>query len=335
MKTIELKYDNFEQFLSSDELNFLRNSGFIYRGEGKDNYILLPSVLRKENETKLYQLSKLGSPLLCQRDTEELQRGAEFSLLQDFYLKANYNGLKIPRSELLIKSEQLGIQNITSAFNSSKWIPKDLEETAALAQHYGVMTRLLDWTFNYNVAVYFASINALKDICNGTNTKYIVLWALNYRQIEETSNGLKALKSELFPLNFVIPPYNENKNLNAQKGILSYWQSSITTLSERSKKDDDFSLTPIDRSPLDVLIEKATNKLEKDAPSLREKQPYLFKIKILSSEALKMLNYVKSNGYTTASIFPGYDGVAKECAEQEVIKKAREKLKEKSRIKKP
>lgn len=208
MKTKELRYANFEQFLSSSESLLLRNNGFIYRGEGSDDYLLLPSVLRKENQTKLYQLTKLGSPLYGQEETEEFQREAEFSLLQAFYLKANYNGLKVPKSDLLVNSPELEFLNVLKVFSIHKWLPKQLEEIAALAQHYGVMTRLLDWTFNYNVAIYFASINALRNICKGKNTKYIVLWALNYRQIEEITNGLGPLKSDLFPLNFVIPPYN-------------------------------------------------------------------------------------------------------------------------------
>lgn len=327
METVELKFDNFNEFLSGELQNLLTNGGFIFRGEGRDDYLLLPSVLRKENEATLHYMSKFGTPLKCQKNTEEMQRAAEFSVLQDFYLKANYNGLKIPSSNLLIKSRQSEIQNIIGVFSLSEWIPKDLEETAALAQHYGVMTRLLDWTFNFNVAVYFAAINAIKNICNNTNTKYITLWALNYNQIEIIKTGLKYTYPRMLPLNFVIPPYNQNKNLNAQKGILSYWQSTIVPLSERSDKKDNCLLTSIDRSPLDELISKATNKIEKIMPSLEQEDPYLIRIKILSSEVFKMLEYAKNNGYTTASVFPGYSGVARECEEQALIRKARQQLK--------
>lgn len=92
------------------------------------------------------------------------------------------------------------------------------------------------------------------------------------------------------------------------------------------EKNEEPLLTSIDKTSLDDLMKQSTNKLEETDHSLKEKAPYLFKIKIRFSEALKMLNYVKSNGYTTASIFPGYNGVARECNEQLLIRDASERL---------
>lgn len=53
-------------------------------------------------------------------------------------------------------------------------------DTLACMQHYGVPTRLLDFTWNFNVALWFA----MKDECD---TNYRALWVLNLRRAIEKS----------------------------------------------------------------------------------------------------------------------------------------------------
>ena len=55
-------------------------------------------------------------------------------------------------------------------------------EVISLAQHYGVPTKVLDWTYDYKVALYFALKDILKDKNNYSDG---VLWAFNQcRQVK-------------------------------------------------------------------------------------------------------------------------------------------------------
>lgn len=46
----------YDMYYHSGELKNL-NSGYIFRGEGSDEYHLLPSVLRKSNQNKLLRIA--------------------------------------------------------------------------------------------------------------------------------------------------------------------------------------------------------------------------------------------------------------------------------------
>ncbi|EEX28829.1 FRG domain-containing protein [Lactobacillus crispatus] len=275
------------------------NSGYIFRGEGSNEYQLLPSALRKSNQEKLLQIASGDSENSDKREYEFFQRMAELELLRRFYLKSNENGLKIYPTDTVSTFDEFAIDKLIKGVINKSWIPNDLENVAALAQHYGVMTRLLDWTFNFNVAFYFAAVNALNNICDtGASDKSMVIWALNYDELSRSSVN-KSLK-------FVIPPYIDNPNLKTQKGILSYWKSDPINEEDMYKKR-------IDRTPLNEILQD----------NYSGDEIALYKIEMPISEAYKLLTFVNTNGYTTASLFPGYNGVASECNESEMINRAR------------
>lgn len=76
----------------------------------------------------------------------------------------------------------------------------------AMAQHYGVKTRLLDWTRDPYVALYFACSESLR----AANVDCVSVFAMAQLYL---TNSRKA--------SFVEPPRAANPNLAAQRGLLS------------------------------------------------------------------------------------------------------------------
>ncbi|MBL7969101.1 MAG: FRG domain-containing protein [Prolixibacteraceae bacterium] len=301
MKIENVHFDSFVEFFNSVLPNGTFNKkidGFIFRGESTSQYKLIPSALRLENKKRLWRENEPKGNL---SEFEYWQVLAEYNLLRDFYRIANSNGLKVP---YVRKIRENLVTNAPIEYflgqSSIKWLNTEFDELAALAQHYGVLTRMLDWTFDLYVALYFAAIGAMKRANSQKIEKVdnIVIWALNSRLInfyQQAGNRI--------PINFVVPSYSDNPNLNAQKGVLTYWE--IEMENNLSKMLDDKSLKLIDRTPLDELILNFGPKQEEDS------QTILYKLEIPASDFCSMYETIKKMNYSAAKLFPGYDGVRK------------------------
>lgn len=309
MKIENIKYNSFDEFLvdvilPTGELK-KKLDGFIFRGERTNTRKLLPGALREEQIDKVFALSNLPRN---QYGLLTNQVFAEYTLLREFYKSANHNGLKIPKIDIIDKYYvDLFPTELLTCNGYFKWISDDMTELAALAQHYGLPTRLIDWSFEIYVALYFASIGAIKNRQKKTfdANDTIVIWALNDEYIQfyqPTTNSI--------PLKFVVPSYYNNPNLNAQKGILSYWEVNVP--SKREVMACSYNNTELtDRTPLDVLLQQYCEKESmKDANFT-----ILYKLEFPVKDCLAAYGFIREMNYTAARLFPGYAGIAQDMNE--------------------
>ncbi|WP_418473234.1 FRG domain-containing protein [Desulfovibrio sp.] len=266
--------------------------GYIFRGEDSHLYNLLPSVLRPKNKNRILSMAKLGLDQEIEREGKQIY--IEFLLLKNFYLLSNYHGLRVPSIDEFMFEDQYKLIIDFSKEENWRWIPNKLIELAALAQHYGVPTRLLDWTFDFHIALYFASLGACKNEFEGNNgSGYFVIWALNRNFL---------LNYKKHSLNFVVPAYSDNPNICAQKGILTYWSVS--------RKDATLSNFSVNLTPLDKLLSDSIED---------EKTNIIYKIHINLKKAREAFMFLNRIGYSASRIFPGYAGVTREMEEKKYI----------------
>ena len=262
----------FEQEISAEELyKELQSFGklnaltkhCIFRGVASNNCKLLPSIFRSETQKKWnnknYDLTKNSGQIKLEKD-----------ILINFYEIANKHGLSIPDIKDILKNQE------------NYWPNKKLIPFIAIAQHYGTPTRLLDWSYDYKVAMYFAAINACETFPENTekcNDDYMVIWAMKKDILENTD--------EEAILQIIVPVYANNPNLYAQKGVFTYVQWHAQTD------------IPIQIQPLEQY-----------------EQLEFHKFKIPYTDRFKLLALLNNDGINAASIFPGYNGVSKALCEQ-------------------
>lgn len=271
-------------------INFM--DGFIFRGVSNSEYKLCPSVLRNSNLILNDQIIK------------------EATLLQNFYKLCNDNGLNVPCNQDishmyftdLIESKLWYKEGI------DVWLDKGVLELAALAQHYGVPTRLLDWSQDVNVAMYFATINSIKNMKSNpkeTSNKYFSLWALNIKLLQLINKSLREKNLATIPLRTVIPSYSNNANLCAQKGVLTSWELNLRGTYEKGLWNE-----VINEDTEDLLVEFLNGLSPKGLV-----YNVLFKFNFSYNLIYNAWEYLNKVNYTTSKIFPGYSGVANQIKE--------------------
>lgn len=226
----------------------------------------------------------------------KIQKEREYYVLLKFLSYADKCGLKVNAEEIL----RFLIHNKLNEPFENFLDQTEVIEVMSLAQHYGLPTRALDWSYDYRVALYFA----VKDVLNSNNNSDGVLWALNHNLIEAPESH-----NSQYNLRVHRPEYNTNPNLNAQKGLFTFL--------ERYVGDYDKPLDEIISSELNKKPENKGVSISKDVkvtvvPKDIYKDDVVFYKFIIPKEIKpEILNELYLEGYSEEYLFPGYKGVSK------------------------
>jgi hypothetical protein len=266
---------------------------------------LVPTALRPENFEYMKSFTTtITNEFGEDHSTEFYQRVFEYGVLHDFFVRSDNSGLKIPHVDAIRDSTGMIHKQMRVVYEN--WLPKDFHELAALAQHYGLPTRLLDWSSDPFVSLYFASINVLNQ--NNYTDDCMVLWAMNRYKIE-----LKNVLNRSLKLEIINPPYGGNENLRSQKGLLTYWRGDQLINHDESIDFD----TTTDRRPLDELLYES---LSEKSGYIREPFIVFYKFLIPNKEASNIFMALEKMSYNAARLFPGFDGIAKSMKERLLTK---------------
>lgn len=304
----ELKFEKMEDFLSAISyggklFKLFEDGTFVFRGQASEKYELIPSALRPKSK-KFFDKVALQGSLYDEIEYNQLQN--EYLVLRQFYKICDKEGLAVPNVDR-IRLTLNDHEDLQTLFTNENWLPYDLWEIAALAQHYGLPTRLLDWSHDLYIALYFSIEDHLNKRKFPDGTKYVVLWALNLPV-------LSILPNSVFPLRLIQPMYHGNPNLAAQKGLFTMWQTrkdvknhpqGIMTIDVNKK---------INRKPLDKLLQEyVDNDMQVIGINMK-------KILLPIDGIKELYKFLAIYGYTAARVYPGYNGAAQSIKHLQVIR---------------
>lgn len=269
------------------------NAPWLFRGQGQD-YPLIPSLFRKDKASK----EKLQ--LLTKQDTDSYLgvRYAERDIITDFFGIADKRGLILPSDSQELRASLETWKSLEDHWliNPSKcWVvPDEALSLVALAQHYGIPTRLLDWTRQALIAAFFAAEDALKFNKFSTSTS-LVVWAFYFPPLGRHNK----IDRQDDPIWVVTAPSATNSNLKAQRGVFTQFNFCYT-------KEAGGNYLPMDK-----FLEDLANKAD---PEHSDADKLIIDLKLRKftlpiSEASKLLYLLAKLDITPSAVYPGYHSI--------------------------
>lgn len=279
--TVEREHASADEFFADLNLgNSFWNAGirsWVFRGHADADWKLLPSAMRKIDWSQFFN------------HVSQYQSLNEMQAMREFMHVADRSGLVVPEDSLVLRSLE-ALMRLTKA--ATEWPPDEILSALGAAQHYGLPTRLLDWSWKPKVAAYFAATGA---IGSSDPTKKIVVYALRrhfvlYAFVDGTPGPRR--------VEFVVAPQASNPHLAAQAGLFTL---------DRDVEDG---------VPLDERLQRQLRTHEGSVHACLRELPFLVRMTLPHSETAKLLRLLALDGVSAASIYPGYAGVISSLRER-------------------
>ena len=178
-----------------------------------------------------------------------------------------------------------------------EWIPGRYYEVFAIAQHYGIPTRLLDWTFDIKIAILFCINGVLRKIDKNKiipDGKF-ALWMLNYKIMSMLKSNIDRF------LKIIVPKYYWNDNIRMQKGVFTLEKINLSSKDYRDKERV-------------YCLEDKIKSCNITSDLIRN--PLLYKFVFDNSCIKKAYRIIKRLGCNFSQILPGTHNIAR-CIELE------------------
>lgn len=268
---------------------------YIFRGVSSKDHGLLPAAHRRGARLLSVAKETLLAPLL----TIHEQCAAEFYAIYRFFEITSRQGIRLPEDSTLLRSELEGwwarfFANAVANLRERSWPSEPLLSLIGLAQHHGVPTRALDWSWSAYAAAYFAARPALASDANDQ----IAVWAFSdfTRQVDYVMDHQTERALRVFTVSGA-----DNPNLRAQRALFMVHQQKLPAQVTR------FTPETYDRLLLDSLVH------------LRP-AAYIVRVLVSHTQAADILAHLAHAGITAGSLFPGLWGAAREYEESQAVR---------------
>ncbi|PJZ59591.1 FRG domain-containing protein [Leptospira adleri] len=268
------------------------HNGWIYRGQRDNTWGLIPKAFRDGELNKFIRWYQEKDSLFPQH-AQANRLVAEFGAMKNYLEICDRNGLEVNLTYELRKEFNKFIDEINDAIKNKKEFifPIHFAEVFTLAQHHGVPTRFLDWTFDPLNALFLSAFDYYNNVTllgKSKETDEISVFAFKSDDVFQHSDITDEL--QLVPAS-----YSYNTYLKNQAGIFT------VDLKQHQKAEDE-----IDQIK---TIERMWNSRSYNNHSLP-----LLRFDIPGAHVKGLLKIMYSSGYSLTKLMPIHDNASRDAA---------------------